>query len=182
MVDAGISPQEVCIEDHIALGGSPTVPEALSGEVASLVWSVVTPGVSVEFYPNAFDDNPQVYIDQITTFQVTMTLSDGSTCSSEVTLMPIAQPTLDLPETLVQCDDNLNIQFVNSTPSNSVFINYDVNWGTTRKKPWIGQKALPMRMNNLVLTKSMSQLTWDFAATQPRLTSLWGRRRRPPTC
>ena len=105
------------------------MPEALSGEVASLVWSVVTPGVSVEFYPNAFDDNPQVYIDQITTFQVTMTLSDGSTCSSEVTLMPIAQPTLDLPETLVQCDDNLNIQFVNSTPSNSVFINYDVNWG-----------------------------------------------------
>ena len=85
LVDAGISPQEVCIEDHIALGGSPTVPEALSGEVASLVWSVVTPGVSVEFYPNAFDDNPQVYIDQITTFQVTMTLSDGSTCSSEVT-------------------------------------------------------------------------------------------------
>lgn len=129
LVDAGISPQEVCIEDHIALGGSPTVPEALSGEVASLVWSVVTPDVSVEFYPDASDENPQVYIDQVTTFQVTMTLSDGSTCSSEVTLMPIAQPTLDLPETLVQCDDNLNIQFVNSTPSNSVFINYDVNWG-----------------------------------------------------
>ena len=88
--------------------------------------------------------------------------------------MPIAQPTLDLPETLVQCDDNLNIQFVNSTPSNSVFINYDVNWGTTRRKLWIGRKALPMRMNNLALTKLVSQLTWDFAATQPQWKSLWG--------
>ena len=134
MVDAGISPQEVCIEDHITLGGTPTVPEALSGEVASLVWSVVTPGVSVEFFPNAFDTNPQVYIDQVTTFQVTMTLSDGSTCTSEVTLMPIAQPTLALPETLVQCDDNLSIQFVNSTPSNSVYIQYEVNWGDNNEE------------------------------------------------
>ena len=86
------------------------------------------------FYPDAFDTNPQVYIDQVTTFQVTMTLSDGSTCSSEVTLMPIAQPTLDFPETLVQCDDNLNIQFVNSSPSNSVYIQYDVNWGDNNEE------------------------------------------------
>lgn len=28
LVDAGISPQEVCIDDHIFLGGNPTVPEA----------------------------------------------------------------------------------------------------------------------------------------------------------
>lgn len=129
LVDAGISPQEVCINDHISLGGSPTIPEALSGEFASLVWSVVTPGVSVDFYPSAFEENPQVYIDQETTFLVTMTLNDGSTCTDEITLVPITQPTLDLPETLVQCDDDLGIQFVNSTSSNSVFISYAVDWG-----------------------------------------------------
>ena len=129
LVDAGISPQEVCVDDHIFLGGNPTVPEALSGEVASIMWSVVTPGVEVEFSPSAFEANPQVYIDQVTTFEVTMTLNDGSTCSSQVTLMPIEQPTLDLPTSIVQCDGVLQVQFVNATPSNSVFIDYQVNWG-----------------------------------------------------
>ena len=37
LVDAGISPQEVCVDDHIFLGGNPTVPEAFSGEVASIM-------------------------------------------------------------------------------------------------------------------------------------------------
>ena len=125
----GLHPQEVCVDDHIFLGGNPTVPEALSGEVASIMWSVVTPGVEVEFSPSAFEANPQVYIDQVTTFEVTMTLNDGSTCSSQVTLMPIEQPTLDLPTSIVQCDGVLQVQFVNATPSNSVFIDYQVNWG-----------------------------------------------------
>ena len=46
LVNAGITPQEVCLADHISLGGNPTVPSALTTDVANIQWTVVTPGVT----------------------------------------------------------------------------------------------------------------------------------------
>lgn len=129
LVDAGISPQEVCVDDHIFLGGNPTVPTALANEVASIEWTVLAGDPNVEFSPNAFVANPQVYVLEPTTFGVTLTLNDGSVCTNEITLYPIEAPTADFPEDIHQCDGDLSVQFVNSTFSNSVFTTYEVNWG-----------------------------------------------------
>ena len=129
LVNAGISPQEVCINDHIFLGGNPTVPPALAGEVQSIEWSVLSGDPNVEFSPNAFVPNPQVYVSEPTTFQVTLTLTDGSVCENDITLLPIEQPTMELEGSWVQCDGGTDLWFYNTTPSNSVNVSYDVNWG-----------------------------------------------------
>ncbi|MGB1055632.1 MAG: gliding motility-associated C-terminal domain-containing protein [Flavobacteriales bacterium] len=129
LVDAGISPQEVCIEDHVFLGGTPTIPSALAGEVSSIQWSVVSPDIDVEFSPNAEVPNPQVYVTQPTTFEVALVLTDGSSCSSQITLIPIEEPSLDLQGSWTQCDGSTQLWFYNTAPSNSVDVTYDVFWG-----------------------------------------------------
>ncbi len=129
LIDAGISPQEVCLNDHVFLGGNPTIPTALSSEVASLEWIVVAGGADVSFVPSPYVPNPQVYITESTTFQVTMVLNDGSMCTSQTTLHPISAPTLTIPESIVHCDGSTTVQFFNATPSNSVYITYDIDWG-----------------------------------------------------
>ena len=129
LVNAGISPQEVCINDHIFLGGNPTVPPALAGEVQSIEWSVLSGDPNAEFSPSAYVPNPQVYVTEPTTFQVTLTLTDGSVCENEITLLPIEQPTADFPEEIHQCDGDLEVSFSNATFSNSVYTTYEVDWG-----------------------------------------------------
>jgi len=129
LVDAGISPQEVCIDDHIFLGGNPAVPEALANEIASVQWVVLSGDPNIDFFPSAEVENPQVYVEEPTTFGVTLVLNDGSVCTDEITLLPIESPTLNFPESIVQCDGNLEVQFINLTPSNSVYITYNVDWG-----------------------------------------------------
>ena len=129
LVDAGISPQEVCIADHIFLGGSPTIPPALLDEVESIEWTVLTEGVDGDFFPNPFVANPQVFVTTPTTFLVELTLTDGSSCSNEITLLPIEQPTIDLQGSWTQCDGSTELWFYNTSPSNSISVTYDVDWG-----------------------------------------------------
>ena len=58
LVNAGITPQEVCLADHISLGGNPTVPSALTTDVANIQWTVVTPRVDASFEPSATPLHP----------------------------------------------------------------------------------------------------------------------------
>ena len=69
VIDAGISPQEVCKGDHVVLGGNPTIPYNLSQEFASVSWSVLE-GDSVAFDPSPDVPNPSVQVDVTTTFLV----------------------------------------------------------------------------------------------------------------
>ena len=59
VIDAGISPQEVCKGDHVVLGGNPTIPYNLSQEYASVLWSVLE-GDSVAFDPSPYVPNPLI--------------------------------------------------------------------------------------------------------------------------
>ena len=129
LVNAGITPQEVCLADHISLGGNPTVPSALTTDVANIQWTVVTPGVDATFEPSANHPNPQVYLSQTTTFQVELTLNDGGSCTSQITLTPIEQPTLNLQGSWTQCSGSTELTFYNTSPSNNVAVHYNVDWG-----------------------------------------------------
>ena len=128
VVDPGISPQEVCKGDHVQLGGNPTVPYNLSNEYASVEWSVVE-GDSVTFDPSPFVQNPFVQVENTTTFLVELVLNDGSVCSNTITLIPITEPMLDLQGSWTQCDGSTVLEFYNTSPSNSVSITYNVEWG-----------------------------------------------------
>ena len=72
---------------------------------------------------------PQVYVTQPTTFEVALVLTDGSSCSSQITLIPIEEPSLDLQGSWTQCDGSTQLWFYNTAPSNSVDVIYDVFWG-----------------------------------------------------
>ncbi len=128
VIDAGISPQEVCKGDHVVLGGNPTIPFNLSQEYASISWSVLE-GDSVAFDPSPYVPNPSVQVDVTTTFLVELVLNDGSVCSSTITLIPITEPMLDLQGSWTQCGGSTFLSFYNTSPSNSVAITYDVDWG-----------------------------------------------------
>lgn len=128
MIDAGISPQEVCKGDYVQLGGNPTIPFNLSQEYASVTWSVVE-GDSVTFDPSPEVPNPFVQVDNTTTFMVELVMNDGSVCSSTITLVPITAPMLDLQGSWTQCGGSTLLSFYNTSPSNSVAITYDVDWG-----------------------------------------------------
>lgn len=117
------------MDDHIFLGGNPTVPPALSSEVESIEWTVLTEGVNPDFFPNAYVANPQVFVTIPTTFAVELTLTDGSSCTNEITLLPIQEPTLDLQGSWTQCDGGTELWFYNTAPSNSISVTYDVDWG-----------------------------------------------------
>ena len=97
--------------------------------MSSIQWSVVSPDIDVEFSPNAEVPNPQVYVTQPTTFEVALMLTDGSSCSSQITLIPIEEPSLDLQGSWTQCDGSTQLWFYNTAPSNSVDVTYDVFWG-----------------------------------------------------
>lgn len=128
VIDAGISPQEVCKGDLIQLGGNPTIPYNLSEEYTDVVWSVIE-GDSVTFDPSPYVPNPFVQVENTTTFLVELLLNDGSVCSNAITLIPITEPMLDLQGSWTQCEGSTFLSFYNTSPSNSVAITYNVDWG-----------------------------------------------------
>ena len=145
VIDAGISPQEVCKGDHVVLGGNPTIPYNLSQEFASVSWSVLE-GDSVAFDPSPYVPNPSVQVDVTTTFLVELVLNDGSVCSSTITLIPITEPMLDLQGSWTQCGGSTLLSFYNTSPSNSVAITYDVDW---EMAAWTPHCRLPQPFNTI---------------------------------